>query len=256
MVFAHPVPFGEQHQVWHEEAKSAKGQYRCAGCLELQAGQDEHSKDRLCFISVCTALSSSSSMLSSSVRMGKDVFRSILWNKMLQGAQSFLCSVWLAQGEPSMPKLPVGSSSPASQTRAQGDHCVPVWSEELMHWAHWSFPQQFFCPDSADFGFIPPSCNESHAPVTGSGDVGANTCCFVEISDFIFFFLNCSSVKQRSSFCRDYLSKVLSDVLLKGVYKNQVVNNIRHKEIGQDKVQVNLCAWKTDWICSPGHRIL
>lgn len=49
----------------------------------------------------------------------------------------------------------------------------------------------------------------------------------------IFFFLPELLIWKinREVFCRDYLCKVLSDVLLKGVCKNQVTHSIRHKEI-------------------------
>lgn len=145
---------------------------------------DEHSKDSVCFISMCTALISSS-MHSSSMWTGKGVFRSIFWNKMLQGVQSFPCRGLAGTGSAlhaqTAYSVQQSCSHPAApQTRGQGDHCGLLFLSN----------QRYRCtgltevfPSSCSAlmvqiltaEFVPPSCNESSAPVTGPSDVGANT---------------------------------------------------------------------------------
>lgn len=117
MVFAHPVspavPVGEQHEVWHEEAQLSKGSAGLQGAWSCRLTRMNTAKTA-CALFQCAQLWSAAACTAPLCEWGKMFSEASSGTKCYRECNPFPAEVWLAQGVPSMPKLPTVSSSHAA----------------------------------------------------------------------------------------------------------------------------------------------
>lgn len=203
------------------------------------------------------------------------------WGKMFSEASSgtkcyrecnpFPAEVWLARGVPSMPKLPtVSSSHAATQLHPKpGVKEITVACCSCLIRRTDALGSLKFSPAAV----LPWWCrfwlqSSSHLLATRAVLLLLAQVMWVQTPVLILLF--CGDSRRfflpelliwkinREVFCRDYLCKVLSGVLLKGVCKNQLINSIRHKEIchKESAEELTTVPEKHTLNCSQGHRIL